>query len=127
MAQRRKTSIRNVVVIVEIINIQKSVVYMYEAQYHLYLHTPLLCLCLDETLAECSGGSGPEEPRNAAAADSGLRGPSGGAAGRAALCRVRPQERRLSSGILTSGPPPPLSSGQSPQRHSDGVATQSLH
>lgn len=57
-------------------------------------------------MAECPWGSGPEEPCNTAAADSRLRGPSGGAAGRASLCGVRPQERRLSSRILTltSGP-----------------------
>lgn len=39
-------------------------------------------------MAECPGGSGPEEPRNTAAGDSRLRGPGGGAAGRASLCGV---------------------------------------
>lgn len=63
-------------------------------------------LYVDVTMAECPGGSGPEKPRHAAATDPWLRGPGGGASGRASLCGVRPQERRLSSRILTitSGP-----------------------
>lgn len=83
-----------------------------------------LCFCMcGGTMPECPGGSGPEEPCNAAAKDSRLGGPGCGAAGRASLCRVWPQERRLSCGILSiatiSSQLP--SAGQSPQRHSDRI------
>lgn len=48
-----------------------------------------LCFCMcGGTMPECPGGSGPEEPCNAAAKDSRLGGPGCGAAGRASLCRV---------------------------------------
>lgn len=47
----------------------------------------VFCMC-GGTMPECPGGSGPEEPCNAAAKDSRLCGPGCGAAGRASLCRV---------------------------------------
>ena len=89
-----------------------------------------LCVCDGGTTAERPGGSGPEEPRDADAAGSGLRGAGGGAAGRASLRRVRPQERRLPSRILTAtsgsasaaaAAAAALSLDMSPQRHADGA------
>lgn len=60
----------------------------------------LLCLFSD-ALSACLGGAGPEEPYNPAAEYSRLCRPGRGAAGGASLCRVWPQERRISSWILS--------------------------
>lgn len=89
----------------------------------------MICLraCNGNTTAERPGGSCPEEPRDTAAADPRLGGPSSGATGRAPLCGVRPQEGRLSGRILTATSGPPLLLQvwtRPPRRHSDGATIQ---
>ena len=74
-------------------------------QQNAHLKTwPTLCVCvcgwLGDCMAECSRWPDTEEPCDRAAEVSRFSGSSRGAARGETLCRVRPQERRLSGGIL---------------------------